>query len=158
MCAHILGGINGWESEPGNAWQEKLTWKDETKVEIKGKGLTETVRKQQLGVANFEDCIQTYEKQMVTQRTIRSDHHILGTYEMRKVGLSAADDKRWIQADGISTLAHGHYQTRWLKVWGLNKVMNMNFYRIFNCKCLYSVLWLSLMYYIIKEIILEIKH
>ena len=49
---------------------------------------------------------------MVTQRTIRSDHHILGTYEMRKVGLSAADDKRWIQADGISTLAHGHYQTR----------------------------------------------
>ena len=81
-------------------------------VEIKGKGLTETVRKQQLGVANFEDCIQTYAKQMVTQRTIRSDHHILGTYEMRKVGLSAADDKRWIQADGISTLALGHYQTR----------------------------------------------
>ena len=85
---------------------------DEMEVEIKGKGLTETVRKQQLGVANFEDCIQTYEKQMVTQRTIRSDHHILGTYEMHKVGLSAADDKRWIEADGISTLAHGHYQTR----------------------------------------------
>ena len=91
---------------------EKLTSKDEMEVEIKGKGLTATVRKQQLSVTNLEDCIQTHEKQMVTQRTIRSDHHILGTYEMHKVGLSAADDKRWIKADGISTLAHGHYQTR----------------------------------------------
>ena len=83
-----------------------------TIVDIKGKGLTETVRQQQLSVDNFDNCLQQYTKQSVTQHTIRSDHHNLYSYKMNKIGLSAADDKRWIRDDGISTFAHGHYRTR----------------------------------------------
>ena len=94
---------------------EKTTSKDgeiKTEVDIKGKGLTETVRKQQLAVQNFEECLKQYTKKSITQHTIRSDHHNLYSYKMKKVGLSAADDKRWILDDGISTLAHGHFKTR----------------------------------------------
>ena len=83
-----------------------------TVIEIKGKGLTKAVREQQLAVKNFDECLQTHVKQSVTQHTIRSDHHKLFSYKMKKIGLSASDDKRWILDDGISTLAHGHYRTR----------------------------------------------
>ena len=83
-----------------------------TEVDIKGKGLTETVRKQQLAVDKFENCLHQYTKHSVTQHTILSDHHKLFSYEMKKIGLSAADDKHWIQDDGISTYAHGHYKIR----------------------------------------------
>ena len=91
---------------------EKLTTFNGTEVEIKGKGLTKTVREKQLTVENFETCLQQHSKQTVTQYTIRSDHHNLYSYKMEKIGLSAADDKRWIQDDGISTYAHGHFRTR----------------------------------------------
>ena len=83
-----------------------------TETDVKGKGLTEPVRKQQLTVAKFDNSIHQYTKHSVTQYTIRSDHHKLYSYEMKKIGLSAADDKRWILNDGISTLAHGHFKTR----------------------------------------------
>ena len=94
---------------------EKTLLKDgeiKTEIEIKGKGLTKTVREQQLTVENFETCLQQHSKQSVTQYTIRSDHHNLYSYKMEKIGLSAADDKRWIQDDGISTYVHGHFRTR----------------------------------------------
>ena len=92
---------------------EKLILKDgEIIEETDIKGLTDSVRKQQLAVEKIEDCLQKHTKHSVTQHTIRSDHHKLYSCEMKKIGLSAANDKRWIHDDGISTYAHGHYKTR----------------------------------------------
>jgi len=41
---------------------------------------------------------------------IRSHNHDMYTEEMNKIALSADDDKRVIMADGIHTLALGHYK------------------------------------------------
>ena len=42
---------------------------------------------------------------------IRSHRHELFTEEIKKIALSANDDKRVILEDGIHTLAHGHWRT-----------------------------------------------
>ena len=54
----------------------------------------------------LEDRILT---ESVEQTTIRSDKHKLYTVKQRKVGLFAADDKRWVVGDH-STRALGHYR------------------------------------------------
>ena len=41
-------------------------------------------------------------------KTIRSNNHQLGSYEINKISLSCFDDKRFILSDGISTLAYGY--------------------------------------------------
>ena len=43
-------------------------------------------------------------------KTIRSDKHEIGSYNLNKVSLSCFDDKRYILDDGISSLAYGHYR------------------------------------------------
>ena len=41
-------------------------------------------------------------------KTIRSDNHQLGSYEINKVSLSCFDDKRYIHEDGKTSYAYGH--------------------------------------------------
>jgi len=41
-------------------------------------------------------------------KTIRSQNHQLGSYELNKVSLSCFDDKRYILKDGIQSYAYGH--------------------------------------------------
>ena len=41
-------------------------------------------------------------------KTIRSENHQLGSYEINKVSLSCFDDKRYIHEDGITSYAYGH--------------------------------------------------
>ena len=43
-------------------------------------------------------------------KTIRSQKHQLGSYEINKVSLSCFDDKRYIHDNGISSYAYGHYK------------------------------------------------
>ena len=45
-------------------------------------------------------------------RLFRSTNHVVNTVEINKLCLSAFDDKRYILADGITTLAYGHYSLR----------------------------------------------
>ena len=42
-------------------------------------------------------------------KTIRSNNHQLGSYELNKASLSCFDDKRYI-LDGINSYAYGHYK------------------------------------------------
>lgn len=42
-------------------------------------------------------------------KTIRSQNHQLGSYEINKVSLSCFDDKRYIHESGITSYAYGHY-------------------------------------------------
>ena len=41
-------------------------------------------------------------------KTIRSENHHLGSYQLNKVSLSCYDDKRYIHKNGISSYAYGH--------------------------------------------------
>ena len=43
-------------------------------------------------------------------KTIRSQRHQLGSYEINKVSLSCFDDKRYIHDNGTSSYAYGHYK------------------------------------------------
>lgn len=43
-------------------------------------------------------------------KTIRSQIHEIGSYELNKVSLSCFDDKRYILKDGVSSYAYDHYK------------------------------------------------
>ena len=45
-----------------------------------------------------------------TMKTIRSQNHQLGSYEINKVSLGCFDDKRYILDNGINSHAYGHYK------------------------------------------------
>ena len=44
-----------------------------------------------------------------TFKTIRSNNHQLGSFELNKISLSCFDDKRFIHQNGITSYAYGHY-------------------------------------------------
>ena len=46
-----------------------------------------------------------------SMKMIRSFDHDIHTINVRKISLSAYDDKRFIQDDGISSYAYGHHDT-----------------------------------------------
>jgi hypothetical protein len=48
----------------------------------------------------------TVDRQTVAR--VVSKNHVLQTVQVRKVCLSAFDDKRYVLADGVHTLAYGH--------------------------------------------------
>ena len=41
-------------------------------------------------------------------KTIRSQKHELGSFELNKISLSCFDDKRHISKDGLTSYAYGH--------------------------------------------------
>ena len=45
-------------------------------------------------------------------KTIRSQRHQLGSFEINKVSLSCFDDKRYIHDNGMSSYAYGHYKIK----------------------------------------------
>ena len=75
------------------------------------KGVKKCVKDSKLHFADYEWCLRKMCVEQVSMNCIRSDHHKLFTYNVNKIGLSAYDDKRYICADGVATLAHGHWGT-----------------------------------------------
>ena len=43
-----------------------------------------------------------------TMRTIRSNNHNIGSYEINKLSLSIFDDKRYLRKDGVRSYTYGH--------------------------------------------------
>ena len=76
------------------------------------KGTKKSVKDRHLRHIHYEKVLEELEKIYVKQNVIQSRQHSLGTYNQCRVSLTAFDTKRWIQSDGIHTLAHGHYLTR----------------------------------------------
>ena len=56
--------------------------------------------------------LKTPAENKITNRRIGSKLHRLYTYEFAKRALCAFDDKRFIQPDGITTLAYGHWRLK----------------------------------------------
>ena len=74
------------------------------------KGVKKHVKETKLTFHHYEECIKSMQSMQVNMNVIRSDHHKIFSYGLKKIGLSAYDDKRYICDDGISTRAHGHFK------------------------------------------------
>ena len=57
---------------------------------------------------NYRDTLFNNKQMHHKMKTIRSENHQLGGYEINKVSLSCFDDKRYIHEDGITSYAYGH--------------------------------------------------
>jgi len=83
--------------------------KDNGKSDRKAKGVKKNVIKKNMNRENYKDILFNRRQLHHSMKTIRSENHILSSYEINKISLSCFDDKRYILPDGISTLAYGHY-------------------------------------------------
>ena len=74
------------------------------------KGISKNVTKRDLEHEDYLSCLlnSTIEKHKI--KTIRSDHHVVSSYEINKISLSCFDDKRYILDDGITSYAYGNYK------------------------------------------------
>ena len=75
----------------------------------KCKGVKKCVMKKTLSFDDYKQCLfsstkNAYRKQLMLQNRLHKVH----TVKVNKVALSRDDNKRIIQSDGMSTLAHGH--------------------------------------------------
>ena len=82
----------------------------ETTEKQKAKGVKKCMIKKSLRHENFVKCLWTKQTQIRKQSIFRSRDHHLFTENMTKIALSANDDKRVIQENGIDTLALGHWR------------------------------------------------
>ena len=68
--------------------------------------------KEHLSFSDYERCLREMTTKTVSVNSIRSNKHKMFTYNIRKIGLSGFDDKRYFCDDGVKTLAHGHYNAK----------------------------------------------
>ena len=73
------------------------------------KGIKKNVRKKDIKHENYKDTLFNNKQMYHKMKTIRSQNHQLGSYEINKVSLSCFDDKRYILDNGIKSYAYGHY-------------------------------------------------
>ena len=72
------------------------------------KGVRKYVIKKNMTRENYEDCLLNRKQMLHSMRTIRSEYHQIGSYQLNKILLSCFDDKRYILEDGITSYAYGH--------------------------------------------------
>jgi len=84
--------------------------KDIGKNEKTAKGVRKYVIRKKIIHENYKDRLLDGKQMLHSMRTIRSDRHQLGSYELNKISLSCFDDKRYILDDGIHSYAYGHCQ------------------------------------------------
>ena len=75
------------------------------------KGIVRNVVKNHLKHENYKQILETGERMNSSMKMIRSFDHDVYTMNVIKVSLSTYDDKRFIQDDGITSYAYGHYAT-----------------------------------------------
>ena len=78
----------------------------------KCKGVKNAVVRKSITHDDYKKCLFTREEQMRKMNVIRSHLHEMYTEEVNKVALSADDDKRVVLADGVNTLAYGHWRVK----------------------------------------------
>ena len=74
------------------------------------KGIKKNIIKNNIKHENYKDTLLCNQQLHHTMKTIRSEKHQLGSYEINKVSLSCFDDKRYILNDGINSYAYGHHK------------------------------------------------
>ena len=72
------------------------------------KGISKNVVKRDIDHKDYLSVLQNKTIRNHKMKTIRSDHHVVSSYEINKISLSCFDDKRYILDDGITSYAYGH--------------------------------------------------
>ena len=72
------------------------------------KGIKKNIIKNNIMHDDYKETLFNNKQMYHKMKTIRSENHQLGSYELNKVSLSCFDDKRYIHEDGISSYAYGH--------------------------------------------------
>ena len=76
------------------------------------KGTKKAVIKKDIHFKNYKETLFNSQQMHHTMKTIRSDKHQLGSYEINKISLSCFDDKRYILKNGISSYAYFHHMIK----------------------------------------------
>ena len=84
--------------------------KDNNKDGKTAKGIKKNIIKKRITHENYKNVLFNNEQMHHTMKTIRSNKHQLGSYELNKVSLSCFDDKRYIHNNGVTSYAYGHYK------------------------------------------------
>ena len=82
--------------------------KDNEKGGKTAKGIKKNIIKNNINHSNYKETLFNNDQMMHKMKTIRSENHQLGSYEINKVSLSCFDDKRYIHEDGMTSYAYGH--------------------------------------------------
>ena len=82
--------------------------KDNQKGGKTAKGIKKNVIKNNIMHDDYKETLFNNKQMYHKMKTIRSENHQLGSYELNKVSLSCFDDKRYIHKDGIKSYAYGH--------------------------------------------------
>ena len=82
--------------------------KDNQKGGKTAKGIKKNVIKNNIIHDDYKETLFNNKQMYHKMKTIRSENHQLGSYELNKVSPSCFDDKRYIHNNGINSYAYGH--------------------------------------------------
>ena len=86
--------------------------KDNEKGRKTAKGIKKNVINNNIRHEDYKRTLLTEDQMCHKMKTIRSQRHQLGSYEINKVSLSCFDDKQYIHDNGTSSYAYGHYKIK----------------------------------------------
>ena len=86
--------------------------KDNEKGGKTAKGIKKNVINNDMRHGDYKNTLINNKQMHHKMKTIRSQRHQLGSYEINKVSLSCFDDKRYIHDNGTSSYAYGNYKIK----------------------------------------------
>ena len=84
--------------------------KDNDKGGKTAKGIKKNIITKNIKHEDYKEVLFNNKQMHHTMKTIRSNNHQLGSFELNKISLSCFDDKRFIHENGITSYAYGHYK------------------------------------------------
>lgn len=84
--------------------------KDDEKRGKTAKGVQKNIIKKNIKHEDYKNVLFNNEQIYHKMKTIRSQNHQIGSFELNKISLSYFDDKRFILDDGIKSYAYGNYK------------------------------------------------
>ena len=84
--------------------------KDNDKGGKTAKGIKKNVIKNDIKHEDYKNVLFNNKQIHHEMKTIRSEKHQLGSFELNKISLSCFDDKRYIHHNGITSYSYGHWR------------------------------------------------
>ena len=86
--------------------------KDNEQTARTAKGIKKQVIIKDIKHEDYKEVLFNNKQTYHTIKTIRSNNHQLGSFDLNKISLSCFDDKRFIHQNGITGFAYGHYKIK----------------------------------------------